>query len=464
MKLGANRVTGEIVIAGLAAAVLVLLGLLRASWMEQRRITKLFEIGLRLNATIKRKELLEIIMETASKAMQAEGSSIILVDEKTGELYFEVATGNRVDEVKEIRLQAGEGIAGWVAQTGESVLIANAARDARWSNRVSARVKIPTRNMLCVPVVSSGRTLGVLQVINKKGKRAFNKQDLRLLEMIASPAAIALENMLLYEALVESMETLRVTTAAKERMESELKIANDIQRSFLPGEAVRSGSAELHARLIPAREVGGDFYYFKELDEHRLLICLGDVSDKGMPAALFMSGLMIWIQAKADSSHTPAEIMKAINREISTDDSTMFATIFLGILDTRTGRLQFCDGGHCTPLILGAGGVRELEGAKHLPIGIFADEEYEDCEAKLHGGESLVLYTDGITEAENRQGEWYAAARLQEALGQCVASDPAATAECVLDRVLTFADGYPQTDDIAIMVVKIAEQGEKMAN
>ncbi len=452
-----KQVTAEITIGILVIALLLLLEVMRRIWMVQRRTTEIFNIGLRLNSTLQRKELLRIIMEAASKALQAEASGIILIDEETGELYFEVATGDKKDAVKEVRLKAGEGIAGWVANTGQSVRIADASRDARWSNRVSDRVNMQTRNMLCVPVRSNGKTLGVLQVINKRGTRPFTKQDLRFLEMIASPTAIALENMLLYEALVKSMETLRVTTAAKERMESELKIASDIQQSFLPGEALQTGSAALRARLIPAREVGGDFYYFKELSEHQLLICLGDVSDKGMPAALFMSGLMIWIQAKANAMRTPAGIMKAINQEVSTEDSTMFATIFLGILDTRTGCLQYCDGGHCTAFVHGPRGVRALQGSKHLPIGIFEDEEYEDSETYLQEGESLVLYTDGITEAENSRGQWFADDRLRTALAQCAALSPKETMDHLLAGVLSFMDGHPQTDDIAIMVMQYTE-------
>jgi phosphoserine phosphatase RsbU/P len=447
----------------LVVIIIILVSVIRVIWREQRRTTRLFKIGLRLNSTIKRKDLLQIIMETASEEMNAEGSSIILVEEESGDLYFEVATGDKTDQVKEIRLKAGEGIAGWVAQTGESVLIADAAGDPRWSNRVSSRVNIPTRNMMCVPVVSSGKTLGVIQVINKRSKRTFNKQDLRLLELIASPSAIALENMLLYEALIKSMETLRVTTAAKERMESELKIAKDIQKSFLPGDAIRSGSVDLHASLLPAREVGGDFYYFMELGNNKLLICLGDVSDKGMPAALFMSGLMIWIQAKASSSRSPAQILMDINQEVSTDESTMFATIFLAIMDTQTGTLRYCDGGHCTPFLIAPEGVRELETTKRLPIGIFADEQYEDREVILMPGESLVLYTDGITEAENSRSEMFAVNRLRDVLDQYKDRSPTEVTDKLLEHVLAFADGYPQSDDIAVMTMKFADFGEKIA-
>jgi len=418
----------------------------------------LFRVSLRLNSTIKRKELLRIIMETASKTLRAEGSSIILVDKEKGELFFEVATGEKGDEVREIRLRMGEGIAGWVAQTGEPVLIPNAAKDPRWSNRVSNRVGLPTRNMLCVPVVSNGETLGVLQVINKKRGGTFRRSDLRLLELIASPAAVALENMLLYEALVKSMETLRETTAAKERMESELKIAQDIQNSFLPGTELALERVELAARLQPAREVGGDLYHFIDVGGGRLLICLGDVSDKGMPAALFMSGLMIWIQAKSRAYESPAAIMADINREVSADDSTMFATMFLALLDARTGRLRYCDAGHCTPYLLGEdGAAAALATSKHLPVGVFEDTEYEDREIELAPGQTLVLYTDGITEAESPSGEWFGTNGLLQALSACAGLAPKEAAEALVACVQAFSAGRPPSDDIAVMAVKFGK-------
>jgi len=426
--------------AATAAAAVIL----RKEW---RRTRVLQQVALKINSTIKRKELLQNIMEVSAETLSAEGSSVILIDEKTGELYFEVATGERNEEVKEIRLQPGEGIAGWVARTGQPVLIADAAKDPRWSSKVSDKAGVPTRNLLCVPVASNGKVLGVLQVINKKGNKRFTKRDLGLLEMVASPAAAAIENMLLYE-------TIRETTAARERMESELKIARDIQMSLLPGETMRTGRVELHAKLIPARQVGGDFYHFMRLDDGKLLVCLGDVSDKGIPAALFMSSLMIWIRSKAGMSQRPSEIIGAINREISTADSTMFATIFLAILDPETGRFAYCDGGHCTPLVVSREGVRELEGVKGLPVGIDPGETYEDGEAELQPGDMLVLYTDGITEAENAAGEWFTAARLRRALEDAGGLSPQEAVELIRLRVQDFAGDMQQSDDIAVMAVR----------
>lgn len=446
-------VTGVLTgIFGLTTAVL--LAAMVMLWREWRRTATLQRVGLQLNSTIKRQELLQIMMETVEETMRAEASSIILADEERGDLYFQLATGERHDEVREIRLRKGEGIAGWVAEHGRPVRIADASRDPRWSSRVADKVNIPTRSLLCVPVASNGKIVGVLQVINKKGGGTFSRRDLRLLEMIASPAAAALENMMLYEALVRTMEEVRVTTAAKERMESELKIAQDIQRSWLPGESLRTDRVELYASLIPARVVGGDFYHFIRLDEDKLLFCLGDVADKGMPAALFMSGLMIWIQSKAGADRLPSRIVSEINREISRVDSTMFATLFLAVIDMRTGVMQYVDAGHCPALIVNSGGVRRLPAVKQLPIGVFADETYEECMYELQPGDSVVLYTDGITEAENERGERFTMKRLEDALHSVRSGRPEEVTRNVIDQVFHFSGEYPQSDDIALMVLK----------
>lgn len=427
-------------------------GLLLAK--ERRRSSQLLAISLRLNSTLRRGELLQLIMETAAEALEAEASSIIMVDEHTGELYFEVATGEKGGEVKQIRLQPGEGIAGRVAASGESVRIADAARDARWSSKVATRVGMATRSMLCVPVRSGERTLGVLQVINRKGGGTFSGSQLHLLEQIASPVAIALENMLLYEALEQSMHQLRETTAAKERMESELKIARQIQSSYLPGQALWMNDVKLYATLEPAREVGGDFYHYQDLGGGRLLVCLGDVSDKGMPAALFMSGLMIWIRAKAGMSPKPSEIVTQINRELSSEESTMFATMFLGILDTGSGELSYCDAGHCPAYVVGQQGASVLTGHKNLPLGIFADADYADNHIRLSTGEALVLYTDGVTEAENAVGQWYGGERLAERLSKSVSLSAEDIVIMLSESVELFAGDMPQYDDMALMVVK----------
>ncbi|MDR6881021.1 SpoIIE family protein phosphatase [Bacillus sp. 3255] len=418
---------------------------------ELQRTMQLFDVSLEVNSTIQKQDLLAQIMETSSRVMNAEASSVILVDEAKGELFFDLALGEKGDEVREIRLRIGEGIAGWVAQTGQSVKIDDAAQDDRWSSKVAKRVDYPTRNMLCVPLVSKGKIIGVLQVLNKRDDAHFTDRDLQLLESISSPIAASLENAMLYDALEK-------TTKAKERMESELRIATDIQMGFLPREGLQaaheSAAAETRAYIRPAREVGGDFYDYFRIGENKLFFALGDVSDKGIPAALFMAVTMTLLKGKMAPDMSPGELLTSVNRELYKDDSTMFATIFCGVLDVSTGSLHYSDGGHCPPyLVRENGDVEQLKGKKGLPLGVMDDMIYADNEAFLGLGDRIVLYTDGITEAEDRKQEQYGYSRLHERLKRELASSQAELLERLVRDVDMFANGAVQSDDIAVLVV-----------
>lgn len=437
----------------------VIVGLIIALWYcyiiysRHTRNAILLDTSLQLSATIERKKLLETIMNTTTKALKAKGSSIILLDPDSGELYFEVATGNNADQIKQIRMKPGEGVAGWVALHGEPVLISNAARDPRWSSKVSDASAITTKNMICVPVHSNGALLGVLQVINKKGNQTFTQKDMKLLHAMSAYVAMALENMFLYEALNHSMDSLYQTSAAKHKMESEMKIARDIQNSFLPGKHFIQNNCELAATLLPANEVGGDFYHYFPLDEEHILACLGDVSDKGTPAALFMSAVMIWIKAKAADHQLPEQIISEINKELSSEDSTMFATIFLAILNTKTGQLVYCDAGHCTALLVRDHAVLPLTSKKGLPIGIMQDASYEANSLTLCSGDQLWLYSDGVTEAENAHGQWYGMQRLEEIVQQIQQQSASVQIEQLITHIKHFATNHEQSDDIALMSI-----------
>ncbi|CAH1231344.1 hypothetical protein PAECIP111891_06820 [Paenibacillus allorhizoplanae] len=468
-------VVGVLVILCLVAVIQWQLGhrKRRAAELELERTMQLFDVSLEVNSTIRKQDLLVKIMETSSRIMNAEASSVILVDEEKGELFFDLALGAKGNEVREIRLKIGEGIAGWVAQTGKSVKIDDAARDERWSSKVAKRVDYPTRNMLCVPLVSKGKIIGVLQVLNKRGDAPFTERDLQLLESIASPTAASLENAMLYDALEKSVHALKVTTAAKERMESELRIATDIQMGFLPrkglslevraadaeggivgDEMLLSAQADAQAIIRPAREVGGDFYDYFRIDENRLFFVLGDVSDKGIPAALFMAVTMTLLKGKMSVELTPGELLTAVNQELYKDDSTMFATIFCGVLNVVTGQLLYSDGGHCPPYIVRANGeVELLKGKKGLPLGVMDDMLYRDNEVTLDLGERIIVFTDGITEAEDQLQNQYGFVRLKDVLVKEQASRPEQLLSHMVQDVDLFADGAVQSDDIAVLII-----------
>lgn len=445
---------------GVAAIVggvgLVVLGAAGAALYDRHRVRSakvLFDISMMLNSTLKRRQQMEMIMDSAKTVLPVEAASVLLIDPDTNELFFELAQGEKGDEVREIRLAPGEGIAGLVAQSGESVIVNDAAGDPRWSNRVADRTGFVTRNLLTVPIVNRGRIEGVLQVINKEGGRPFTERDRQLLERVARPMAVALENARVYEQLEQSMKALQQTTAIKERLESELQIAGGIQMSFLPRTMPSAQEPyDVCALLKSAKEVGGDFYNFFKLDEDHLFFTLGDVSDKGIPAALFMAVTLTLIKGKMSPAYSPGQLLAMVNEELSRDNPVLFATIVCGVFHMRTGEVVLSEGGHCTPYVVRADGACEpVKLRKSLPLAAMPDTVYHDGSIVLEPGDRIVLYTDGITEAENAAQEQYSAARLQNFLGMTAGMSSAELIDALIMHVYQFADGAPQSDDIAVL-------------
>lgn len=175
---------------------------------EIAKMSALMEASIVINSTRNLKQLLKIIMQSAEKVMQAEASSVFLIDNEKNELYFEVATGPKEEEVKKIRLKMGEGVAGWVAYTGEALLVPDVSKDPRFAKRVDEQTHFITRSIICVPLKVRNQTIGVVQVLNKIGGGTFTKAEIKFLEALASQAAIAIENTNLYEHLEERAEQL----------------------------------------------------------------------------------------------------------------------------------------------------------------------------------------------------------------------------------------------------------------
>jgi len=444
------------VVATLGGAGLVALGAAGASLYHRHRVRSakmLFDISMMLNSTLKRRQQMEMIMDSAKTVLPVEAASVLLIDPDTNELFFELAQGEKGEEVREIRLAPGEGISGLVAERGESVIVNDAASDPRWSNRVASRTGFETRNLLTVPIVNHGRIEGVLQAINKKGGRSFTERDRLLLERVARPMAVALENARVYEQLEQSMNALQQTTAIKERFENELQIAGGIQMSFLPRTMPSAQEPyDVCALLKSAKEVGGDFYNFFKLDEDHLFFTLGDVSDKGIPAALFMAVTLTLIKGKMSPAYTPGQLLVMVNDELSRDNPVLFATIVCGVFDRKTGEVVLSEGGHCTPYVVRADGNCEpVKLRKSLPLAAMPDTEYHDGRIVLEPGDRIVLYTDGITEAENAAQEQYSAVRLQEFLTMTAGMSSAELIDALIMHVYMFADGAPQSDDIAVL-------------
>jgi phosphoserine phosphatase RsbU/P len=260
-------------------------------------------------------------------------------------------------------------------------------------------------------------------------------------------------------ALKEYISNLAETTAAKERIESELKIARTIQMSFLPKHfpPLRESEAfEVFATLEPAREVGGDLYDFSLLDEDHLYFAVGDVSDKGVPAALFMAVTKTLLKGMAELRLSPSEILERVNTELCHEnDSMMFVTVFCGILNFRTGQLQYSNAGHEPPLLLRQGDAAHwLELPAGFILGVEEDTAYRTLEMLLHPGDMLLIYTDGVTEAVDADLKLFSNQRLFAFAEGTHALTAESLVNAVVDVVKEYSAQVQQADDVTLMAVR----------
>jgi len=260
-------------------------------------------------------------------------------------------------------------------------------------------------------------------------------------------------------SLKHYIQYLTETTAAKERIESELKIAHDIQMGILPKSFPGPPNCpqfSIYASLIPAKEVGGDLYDFFFLDEDHFCFAVGDVSGKGVPASLFMAITRTLIKTKFNTDVDPASVMTSVNQDLSMDNpSMMFVTIFVGILNIRTGHLRYCNAGHNPPYLIAAeNDLRPLQSEKGIALGVLEGFEYQYSEMTVSSGQTLFLYTDGVTEAIDTKENQFGEIRLKACLSQSIQLTTQNIINVVLDRVQEHAVEMPQFDDITVMAIR----------
>jgi len=249
------------------------------------------------------------------------------------------------------------------------------------------------------------------------------------------------------------------------RVEEELESARQLQMSMVPTTFPQSTARrpiEIFAMMEPAREVGGDLYDFYDLDDGTLCFFIGDVSGKGVASALFMARtknvirLVSRLLRRADgSAPTPADIVTAVNRELCQDNAgMMFVTLFFGMLDPQTGDLRFTNAGHNPPYHLNGNGPTPVTTCKGRPLGVRDNSAYETGRLKLAPGEEIYLYTDGVTEAANRNDEFFAEERLEAVLRDVAGHPTNVIIKAVADAVSSFTDGAPQSDDITALAIR----------
>ncbi len=344
-------------------------------------------------------------------------------------------------------------------------------------------VQAAIQNRIRLAMVVSGLVLLLGSMIAIFGAKTISRPIVELTEMTRRIAggdftqriAISAKNEIgtlaasfneMTRRLNESIEHLKETTAAKERIERELQIAHEIQMSMVPKifpPFPDRSEFDIFAALVPAKEVGGDLYDFFFVDDDHLCFAVGDVSGKGVPAALFMAVTKTLFRATAGNGGTPSEILARLNTEICRDnESCMFVTFFCAILNIRTGQVHYSNGGHNLPYYLHRGGVSALENFGGRSLGLVERSPYAPGQMVLRPGEALLLYTDGVTEAMDPSETLYSDQRLAQFLARNRGSSPRQIIGDLISDVRHFAGEAQQSDDITILALHYFGATKKM--
>jgi sigma-B regulation protein RsbU (phosphoserine phosphatase) len=419
------------------------------SQRQIQQLSLLFEATRLLNSTLDLAELLELILRIARTEVNADRGTVFLVDKQKKELWSIVAQGL---ESQEIRIPFGRGVAGHVAETGEMLNVVDAYELPFFDRSFDQKFGYRTKSLLCLPIRhKSGEIVGVLQLLNQTTDGKFTKKDEEFLNKLSGHMAMALENARLHREALE-----------KQRMERDLAVARQIQRSLLPEQPPVLEGYDVAVLNEPCFECGGDYYDFLSLGPQTLLVVIADVEGKGVGSALVMSNLQATLRALAMHLHSLETLILSLNEMICNDTkSEKFLSCFLGLIDTRRNGLHYINAGHCPPLVVrGRDGSYEELSTGGTVIGLFPDTPYHRGSVQLEPGDILVCCTDGITEACNTKEEEYEIAGL----AKCVALHRTKSAQQIVDAVLAevtaFSRGGPHQDDKVLMLIKVTASGE----
>lgn len=413
---------------------------LRLEVNTEAKLKALLEISQHLGRALELAEVLPKLLDSLFAIfLQADRGFIVLRDPQTSRLVPKAIKYRRREDTQTVRISRT--IVNSVMANKEAILSADAATDARFDMAESI-VDFHIRSMMCAPLVDrDGNSLGVIQLDTLDPRNRFRQDDLDLLVSVACQAAFAVENAQLHESAMRDQAIKR-----------ELAMAHEVQRGFLPSAAPRISEYDFFEFYEPANQLGGDYYDYVELPGGRLAVVVADVSGKGISASLLMAKLSAETRFCLASEPSPAAAIGRLNRAFCDSGwEDRFVTMVIAVLDPKQHLVTIVNAGHLPPLLRrGPGAVEPLADAEsRLPLGIDRDVEYAECVQLLAPGESIVLYTDGITEAMNAKDELYGSKRLLSLLG-CDVDSARLLGRRLLDEVKRFVGARPQSDDMCL--------------
>ena len=391
--------------------------------------------------------LLLMILEKSRPWIQAEACSIFLPEEETGELVIHSAQGDSTPQLGTLRVPKGQGIVGTAMKERKTIRVDDVSKDPRFYSKADEKTGWKTKALLASPLLDGGECVGVIEFLNPIGRSAFTSGDETMVEYFAGLVAAALVRIRAHKAALER--------AAVQR---DLDLARELQGGLLPKVFPTREEApgiELFARLEPAKEVSGDLYDFFTIEPGKMCFVVGDVSGKGIAAGIFMAVTRTLIRATAVPGRSPLEIMNRVNAQLAKENqASLFVTMILGIVDTTTGRMVYGQGGHNPPILVPAQGKPTYEPAGGMPLGVFEDAKFGERELQLKPGETLLVYTDGVTEAMNEAKDLFGEDRLEKAVTGVASLSPEKIAERVIEQVEGFVLEAERSDDITLLAIQ----------
>lgn len=408
------------------------------------KLRAILDISQLLGRVLQVDAVLPLILDALFRIFpQAEWGFVLLRDSHNGRLNVRASKSRRADDDDEVPLSLT--IVNQALTEGRAILSADALRDERFAKSESL-MDLQIRSVMCSPLLDvSGKPLGVIQISTRDLGQQFNSDDLDLLASVSSQCARSLENATLHETLL-----------AQREVDREMEFATQVQLGFLPSQAPTLPGYEFNDYYDPAHQVGGDYFDYIRLPNGSLAITLGDVAGKGVPAALLMARLHASARYHLLSATSPGEALISLNRDVATSGlGFRFITLVLAVIHPERNEVTIANAGHLPPLLRRASGIVNAVGQQisGMPLGVLPQQHYQEITLSLDVGDTLLFFTDGVTEAMNGDQQIYGRPRLMEVFK----SAPSSVEELIpylVDDVERFHDERFQRDDICIVAVR----------